>query len=128
MILHKAIISIGSNLKDGETILRNTCDILSLWVRRYEGTRYLHNPAIGMGDDAPEFTNRLLVITTTLSVAELKNMLKHLEIIAGDTRAKRMHGIVTLDCDLDIYDGEVMKPRNVEREYFHILFAELGED
>ena len=93
-----------------------------------KGTSYLHNPAIGMAEGTPDFTNRLLSITTTLSQCELNALLKHLELMAGDTKEKRRNGIITLDCDLDIYDGEVLKPRNVEREYFHILFAELARE
>lgn len=127
-MIHKAIISIGSNLEYGEDVLRKACNILSLWVKEFRGTRYFHNPAIGMEEGAPDFTNRLLAITTTLSSEDLKIMLKHLEKLAGDSREKRAKGTVTLDCDLDVYDGKVLKPRNVERDYFHILFAELADE
>lgn len=63
--------------------------------------------------------------STALSADSLHRLFKELERRSGRLPEDKPAGIVKLDIDLLVYDGEVLKPEDMEREYVRLCLKEL---
>jgi 2-amino-4-hydroxy-6-hydroxymethyldihydropteridine diphosphokinase len=79
--------------------------------------------AIGQGYLSP-FSNQMARFTTALSAEEVHTLLKDLEHHAGRRPEDKAQGLVKLDADLLMYDGEVLKPEDLQRGYVKELMSE----
>lgn len=116
MPLHNVIISIGSNSRQSahmQWASQRLCALLGdvrfsrvIWTRDVKGTGTF-------------YMNRLASGTTTLSAVEIGQKLKELEVATG-----RREGVVTLDLDLMLYDGERHHLRDWPRPYIQQLIGD----
>lgn len=122
---HSMILSLGTNNHDGIAILSKAESIINAWIGGGSCSRKLRNPAIGMGEGADDFYNMLIKKDTTLSLSEMNDLSKKLESMMGNTAELRKDGIVMMDMDIVEWDGEPIKPKDTEREYYQTLIKEL---
>lgn len=123
---HSLILSLGSNSADGAEKLSKAEQILRSWIRLDVCSRILKNPAIGMGNEAEDFHNMLIKTKTTLSLNEMQALAKTLEHIMGNSQEMREKGIVNMDMDIISWDDILVKPKDVEREYYKELAPSIS--
>jgi 2-amino-4-hydroxy-6-hydroxymethyldihydropteridine diphosphokinase len=78
--------------------------------------RLLLTEAVGTGYLSP-FSNQMAAFSTSLSADEVHACFKQLEHEAGRRPEDKARGIVPLDVDLLVYDGTVLKPEDLQRNY-----------
>ena len=78
--------------------------------------RLMETEAIGSGFYSP-FSNQLASFTTTLLPDAIHAFFKQLERCSGRMPDDKAKGIVKLDVDLLMFDSEVLKPEDMQREY-----------
>lgn len=122
---HSLILSLGSNSTDGAEKLGKAEQTLKSWIRLEACSRILKNPAIDMGNEAEDFHNMLIRTKTTLDLNEMQTLAKTLEQIMGNSQEMRERGIVNMDMDIICWDDVLLKPKDVEREYYKVLIKEL---
>lgn len=76
----------------------------------------METEAIGNGFHSP-FCNQLARFSTTLSSADIHHLFKALEQRGGRLPEDKARGVVKLDIDLLVFDNQVLKPEDMEREY-----------
>lgn len=123
---HSIILSLGSNNLEGMEKLCKAEGILRSWIRLDACSRILKNPAIGMGSDAEDFHNMLIRTETSLNLNEMQTLAKTLERMMGNTQEMREKGTVNMDMDIIYWDDVLLKPKDIEREYYKTLIKELA--
>lgn len=112
-------ISVGSTIIGEEEQIRET-------LRTHFPTGTLssfHHSRDISGSSDRIYTNAVLSITTTLSVEELKKVTKEIEAEMGRDRTHPEE--VSIDLDIVVRDGEVLRPKDYGREYFARGYREL---
>ena len=131
----RAYIGLGSNLGDREGHLRAALQALrGAGVVILRTSRFVETLPVGRTDQ-PEFLNAAAALSTDLSARELLGLLLRIETSLGRVRAERW-GPRTLDLDLLLYDGEVIRetglevphPRMHERRFVLEPLAEIAPD
>ena len=83
--------------------------------------------AIGSGFLSP-FSNQLARFTTLLSVEEVRSILKSIEKENGRLPEDKAQGIVKLDIDLLTYDEQILKPKDLEKDFIRNNICHLDEN
>ena len=131
----RAYIGLGSNLGDREGRLRAALQALrDAGVAVLRTSRLVETVPVGKTDQ-PNFLNAAAEIRTDLSARDLLDLLLRIETSLGRVRAERW-GPRTLDLDLLLYDGEVIReeglevphPRMHERRFVLEPLAEIAPD
>ena len=72
----------------------------------------------GLGMKRPcRFFNLMARFSTCSSTHEITTVLKKIEQEAGRTSEEKAQEIIRLDLDLLVCDGEVLKPKDLERDF-----------
>ena len=87
----------------------------------------LDTKAIGM-KHACRFLNQVACFHTHATSEETKSDLKRIEIEVGRTPEEKVNEIIRLDLDLLIYDGKVLKPYDLKRNYVREGLAFFHKD
>ena len=128
MKISRLIISLGSNTADGADTVARAVRMLRTVFRSVTATRTLQNAAVGMGAEAPDFHNALVLVRTTLSEDDARAVCKAMESCLANTLPLRRQGVIVLDADIVMADGHVRRHKDYEREYFRTLLRELPEE
>lgn len=117
----KAVISIGSNVINNKEIVLQALKELTSCTLMYTMPYIDPNEC----DNNPQYINSIAIIETSLEFAELRSYFKQFE-----ARYHREHGtdLVTLDIDIVIYDGIVMRRKDMLKTYFTYGFKMLSRD
>lgn len=75
-----------------------------------------------------KYCNAVIAGDSALSQSEIDATAGLYELNAGRDEAARRRGDVPIDIDLVIWNGTVLRPRDMEREYFLRGFRELGPE
>lgn len=118
--MHISYLGIGSN----------TTDALSMIERAYneleaKGCRIEASSGIYMVN-AP-YCNLVVRAESSCTYDGLKNLTKQIEISMGRTPQMKLLGIVPIDIDVVIFDGEVMRRRDYDAEYFAKGYRQIAE-
>ena len=117
--MHRCIISLATNCNQEENlrearqrlgqILSDTSYTKELWTQPFRSKcTYL-------------YLNQLAYAETSLSVNQLEETLKRIEMEMGRTAEDRQHGIVRIDLDLLLFDHERYHLHDWERPYIQEL-------
>lgn len=123
--LHNAVIGLGSNVAGQR---RKAIEEALEWLGR-AGTNmviseiYETNPW-GKPEEGPRYRNAVAKLETTLSAETLNEMLKKYELEHGRDDEARKAGRVPIDLDIVIWDGEALRPHEINRDYFTIGFKQ----
>lgn len=110
------IICIGSNHNPSSNITKAVETLSTLFPDILWGETVV-TPAEGVSVPVPDYHNRAAVFPTCMSVPELKHLFKEMEKACGRGSDSKSTGIVPLDIDLLQYDGEILKPRDMQMGY-----------
>jgi 2-amino-4-hydroxy-6-hydroxymethyldihydropteridine diphosphokinase len=110
---HKVVIGIGSNINPKENLLRAVESLSKLTEILVLSKVYRTQPIGGAG---PNFLNAAALVTTKLSMTELKvDVLRQIESKLGRVRSSDPNSPRTIDLDILIFDGIV-----IDQNIWHI--------
>ena len=115
MNLHTCLLCLGSNL-DGATRLSAARSALRSHFPDIRFSEELVTEAIGSGFLSP-FHNQVARLETPQDAESIRTLLKSIEQAQGRLPEDKAQGIVKLDIDLLMIDDQVLKPKDMEREF-----------
>lgn len=112
--MNTAVISLGGNTAQKELIV--PAALRRLGVDVLEAT----DPYVDPDDNQPSapYLNILAIIETPLDYDTLRMRFKGLEREAGRTPGSKSAGLVPLDIDIVVFNGEIKRPLDFNRPYF----------
>jgi len=122
--MNRVIIGIGSNFDKKRNIekaidaLRKTKGIEYIGFSQFIETKSIDFPG-------PDFLNGIALFDSPLSFDELNAKLKDIETQMGRTAEDKKAGIVRIDIDIIIYNGEKYKD-DYKRPYFQPLLISIA--
>lgn len=112
----EALISLGANTADKEAVLTQVMDAIGHITIITARTPIYTTPAEGSIPAAP-YANALLLINTHSNYEALRATFKEWEQKAGRTPQSKAQGIIPLDIDIIMWDGSILKERDMQYEY-----------
>lgn len=132
-----AYIALGSNLGDRAQNIRKAIEKLkqSEGIEVESVSRFLDNPAEGMGEDAPAFLNAAAKLETSLGSHALLHRLLEIERQMGRQKRDRWEPR-TIDLDLLLYGDQILSSQELlvphplmhERRFVLEPLAEIAPD
>ena len=120
------VLCLGSNSgKRGYTIA-TVIESLSHRLRNFRCSHVYETPAVG-GASGP-YLNAVAEGDTTHSLEEVVALAKQMETDNGRDAAARSAGLVPIDIDVVIYDGEIVRRRDFDQHFFQIGWRRLHPD
>lgn len=111
---HQVFISVGSNTPDKDERMREALRTLTGLFPDLISSDIYSTPCYrGEGED---YLNAVACFTTAKDLAEIESICKDMEDKAG--RTKINCNIVSLDLDIVVFDGKVLRLRDFDRKYF----------
>lgn len=130
-----AYIALGSNLGDRIGQMRKALDLLQETgrVQVLKTSPVYQNRAVGMGDEADDFLNAVVEVSSALEPLELLDACLDVEQQLGRTRSGEGWAPRTIDMDLLHYEGAKMDdprlslphPGIAERDFVAVPLADL---
>lgn len=113
-------ISIGSNLSNGAEHIENAFGFLRDNYENVVCSSIYSTPSISIGDDSIYFN---AVASCEVDGVESTNI----DLKAYESRCGRIRGMkdVVIDMDIVIADGQILRPRDYDREYFQIGYNKI---
>lgn len=71
------------------------------------------------------YVNIVLSIEPSMTIDDFRNELKSLELQYGRNENSKSIGVMPLDADIIIWDGEIIDRYQYSREYFRIGYLEI---
>lgn len=118
------IICIGSNHNPASNIKKAVETLSSLFPDITWGDT-VATVAEGVPVSVPDYHNRAAVFSTSMDVSSLKHRFKEIEKACGRGSDSKSTGIVPLDIDLLQYDGDILKPLDMQKEYVRRALSSL---
>lgn len=122
--MNRVVISLGSNVEDRMARVAAAMT----WIQSI--LRSTDCSGIYETDDfhptGRKYCNAVMAGDTALSQGEIDAAAGLYELNAGRDESARRRGDVPIDIDLVIWNSTVLRPRDMEREYFLRGFRELG--
>lgn len=130
----RVLLSLGSNVGNREDYLRSAEELIASHpdIQVLRKSTVLENKAL-LFEDQPDFLNRLIEIETNLIAEKLLDVLQDIEQRTG--RIKRFkNGPREIDLDIVFFGDQTIRTERLtvphpgvkDRQYLHILLAELG--
>lgn len=115
---HEVVMCIGSNLHPrGYRVTEAIAEVSGL-LEDPESSHVYETPEIhGSGRS---YRNAVMRGSTSLSFDLLNQKLKGIEFRLGRDAAARARGDVPVDIDIVMWDGEVVRPKDFEQDFFRI--------
>ena len=126
--MNEMIISLGSNMAQGEYNMRGAMVTIEAFAAsaRFSPIYESDDASAHATPGSPRYKNCVGIIKTPLAVDEWTVRFKQLEREAGRTEAMRRAGCVPLDIDVVSCNGEVLRPKDFEKEYFRRGMEMIG--
>lgn len=121
--MNYVLLSIGSNVEDREARVRDALAWLSGIISDFRHSCvYITAPYSGVGDN---YANCVAEGYTELSMDEISALTKEREIVSGRTKDSKISGKVPLDIDIVSYNDTILRPKELERQYFLKGYTQL---
>ena len=121
--MNKLIISLGSNSSDRERQMECAVQHLTQILSETVMSDIYESPAHN-GVDAP-YLNAVMLASTTKSIDEVNAAFKQWEIECGRTAVSKQQGVIPIDLDVVVWNGEVIRATDYSRDYVSKGVAQL---
>lgn len=123
--MNHIVLSLGSN--DGDRVRNVLCALewLSSFISKIENSPVYETP--DHTGHSGCYVNAVVEGFTSYGSDELNLLLKDYEIKAGRTVEKRAAGLVPIDIDIVVWNGDVVRPRDFSRKFFSIGYQMMQE-
>ena len=122
--LSACLICIGSNDHRKENLLLARQNLYALFPSIYFATEMETEP-LDLKNTA-RFSNQVALFATAMEKEAVVNALKEIEMKAGRRSEDKTAEKIPLDIDLLVYGNEILKPKDLRREYIQKGVEELG--
>lgn len=116
MKIHPCLICIGTNTNKEENIKLANRELKELFPDIVFGKRMVTTP-LYFKSNMEMFINQVCLFHSAMTVKEIKIYLRSIEIQAGRLPSDKEKELVKLDIDLLMYDNEIIKPKDMVRDY-----------
>jgi 2-amino-4-hydroxy-6-hydroxymethyldihydropteridine diphosphokinase len=124
--MNTVVISIGSNAGDRRQSMERAIEFLQdLLSNTCVSSIYETAPEGGVADNY--YLNAVIAGETDMDMSQVIKQLKRREVLDGRTLAVKLQGIVPIDLDLVIWNGEVVREKEFSCKYFTIGYNQLLE-
>lgn len=121
--IHQVVIGLGSNISPKENLI-SSLYLLGRLVPIEAVSGVWQTPALG--SPGPDFLNAAVLISTPLSVEELRiNILRPIEDLLGRIRTKDRNAPRTIDLDILIYDDQMIDQKIWKYAHMGVPVAEI---
>lgn len=122
-MLNKVVLCLGSN-QDCEANMSRAVDLLRGYFHSIRFTGSIYTEPVGLSDSTL-FLNQAAVAYTPASAASVNQTLKDIEKQLGRMPESKEKGQVPIDIDLLLWNEQVLKPVDLEKEYVKLLLRPL---
>lgn len=114
-----AVLGLGSNVCGRRaTNLMGALNMIGRRIGRVtEVSNFYETQPYGSNSGTLPYINAVVIVETTLDRSEIETRLKEIEKDSGRDRSDPRH-LITIDIDLVMYDGVVIRPHEINRDYF----------
>lgn len=122
--MNKLVISAGSNSKDRDWQIESCLD----WLKsNFSGVvaSSVYNSRAANGKD-PDYLNVVIKAKSHLEFSEVNDLLKKYESVCGRTPLSKKIGDVPMDLDIVIWNGDILREKDFNNDYFQIGWTELN--
>lgn len=124
--LANVVVSVGSNCGDRAENVRGALEWLSAHIMDTRCSDIYETPEIH-GKGSP-YMNAVLVGSTPQDIAELNASFKKYELSQGRDADARAAGMVPIDVDIVVWNGEVIRPGDYAATFFKLGYGQLRRD
>lgn len=124
MAMATAVVCVASNVADGEGIIAAFVSRLRCEIDHRAEFSPIYS-TLSVTDGITQYRNMVARFVTEVDIAALTSTFKCWEADAGRVRGGND---VSLDIDIVLYDGEVVRPRDYTREYFITGYKALDQE
>ncbi|MGN0237916.1 MAG: 2-amino-4-hydroxy-6-hydroxymethyldihydropteridine diphosphokinase [Lepagella sp.] len=115
------VLSVGSNV--GYDEVKSAVEWLSQELKDFQASTLYRTPALqGVGNP---YVNAVVIGMISESCEAFNRRLKEYELSCGRDDAARAAGVVPIDIDIVIVDGNVVRPRDYAHSFFQIGYNQL---
>ena len=116
-------LSIGSNSRDREWQMKHGIEWLRHTLSNARVSSVYNSLAVN-GRDA-DYLNAVISASTKLSLDDAVALMKQYESVCGRTQASKLQGVIPIDIDIVLWNGEVIRPADFAQQYFQRGWQEL---
>ena len=113
---YECLLCLGSNT-EGMVHLKNAEKTLNRFFPLIRWGKILKTPAEGDTVCETTYLNRIAKFQTSLDMETVQHILKQVEVENGRTAESKRTGISPLDIDLLEFNGQVLKPEDMRKNY-----------
>ena len=117
--MYKAVLGLGSNTCGSRAT--NIMGALNMIGRRIgrvaEVSNFYETSPLGPNSGTHPYINAVAIVETALAQEEIESRLKEIEYDSGRDRHDPNH-MITIDIDLVLWNGIVIRPHEIDRDYF----------
>ena len=117
-------LSLGSNVANGDEKIRMAAVRLSESFRDFQLSSVYRTANIKNADEF--YFNAVALFHTNCDLGSLNRDMKELESALGRIRDEKGRGEVTMDIDVVIYDGKIIREKDFRQDYFQIGYKEIA--
>ncbi|MBD5289408.1 MAG: hypothetical protein HDS26_01835 [Bacteroides sp.] len=117
-------LSIGSNCHGRRHNVQRALNRLETLLSAVSSSSVYETPDLYGGPAL--YMNAVVKCRCALTTSELESLAKRMEIEFGRDEKARLNGEVPLDIDVVICDGNILRLRDFEAEFFQIGYRELA--
>lgn len=114
------LICIGSNTEPASHLALARRELQHCFPDVWFSTEVVTAP-IGMRHNQASFINQLARLSSDAQPKEIEQQLKEIEHLAGRTPEEKALEVVRLDLDLLMADEEVLRPKDLQRDFVQQL-------
>ncbi len=124
--MNTALISLASNTPDKQHHMEQAISELQ-GMKLLGDISSIYETAPYGNSQHPNYLNAVARINSTVEYEALHDIFKKLEQAHGRTPESKLSGEITLDIDIVVWNDEILRPRDFNREYFQTGLKELRQ-
>lgn len=120
------VLSIGCNCGERDKVLRDALECLAAYMSDTRCSSLYETPAVGANAKGT-YMNAVVRGGIREPLDVFNSHLKEIELSFGRDAESRLLGLVPLDIDIVMCDGNVIRSRDFDREFFQLGYRQLSE-
>lgn len=124
MAINTMALSIASNSIDRESQITRAIEWLRKSLRNARFSAVYNTTAVNHRDH--DYLNAVVIAETTKNLEQTTDLFKRYETTAGRTAAAKVRGIVAIDIDIVVWNGETLRRSDFRQSYFQLGWQELN--
>lgn len=121
--MNRFVLGVGSNSSDRQWQMENAVKWIKEKFSNVKASSLYETRAANGRDE--NYLNLVLRADCNMSLEKTIELLKQYETICGRTPASKMVGVIPMDLDIVVWNGNVIRPDELDYPYFSRGYHEL---